>query len=150
MIVVGAILATLSGACIALSMVLQRYALSYSEYRVPLLCCKLHRPVVWTIGFIAYQSANGLFAAAALMGPLSLLATLYNLVSFAATKATSALTFTICGTLKQVLLIAGAAVFLDHVTELKSWIGRAAPSKCPHSGQGQGQALGCPCAPRPR
>ena len=75
MLIVGALLALLSGACIASSMVLQRYALTYPDYQVPLGCCKLRRPLVWMVGFVAYQAANGLFAAAALFGPLSLLAT---------------------------------------------------------------------------
>ena len=39
---VGAFLALLAGACLALSMVIQRYALSYPTYRVPLMLSLIH------------------------------------------------------------------------------------------------------------
>ena len=76
----GAALALLAGAGVALSMVLQRYALTYTLYRVPLLCCELRRPMVWGVGLILYNASNGVLAVATLFGPLSLLASLFTLL----------------------------------------------------------------------
>ena len=79
-VVIGAIMAVTSGACIALSMVVQRYALAYPRHMVRFFCCDMRRSFVWIIGFLFYLAANGLFAMASLMGPLSLNATLFTLL----------------------------------------------------------------------
>lgn len=39
------------------------------------------------------------------------------------TKATSALTFTIAGTIKQVSVIVAGMIFVDHTTGLLPWVG---------------------------
>merc|ERR1711908_214774 len=57
------------------------------------------------------------------MAGISLLATTYNFLSFATTKATSALTFTIAGTIKQVSMIVVGMIFVDHTTGLLPWVG---------------------------
>ena len=76
----GIILSLSAGTFIALSMVTQRYALAYESYRVPVFCCRLPRPAVWFLGLIIYGAANGLYAAAVLLAPLSLVASLYTLL----------------------------------------------------------------------
>lgn len=67
--VLGGVLSLFSGACVALSMVLQRFALTYPEYMVPVLCVKASRPRVWLLGFAFYHAANAAFAGSALLGP---------------------------------------------------------------------------------
>ena len=42
-VLLGGVLALMSGVCIALSMVLQRYALCYPSYNVQVLCCTMPR-----------------------------------------------------------------------------------------------------------
>jgi len=74
-----------------------------------------------SMAFFAEQPGQ----AVGVMIGISLLSAFYNLVSFSATKATSALTFTIAGTTKQVLLIVVSAIVMDHVTGTMSWIGIA-------------------------
>ena len=76
----GATLATLSGVFLALSMSVQRYALSYPTYDVFFIACRLPRPVVWCIGFAMYFCANGLFAMSSNLTPLTLNATLFTLL----------------------------------------------------------------------
>jgi hypothetical protein len=78
---IGIILSFASGAFVALSMVTQRYALTYPDYKVPVLgIFKLPRPAVWLLGLVLYGAANALFAAAQLFGPLSLMSSLFVLL----------------------------------------------------------------------
>ena len=65
----GVVLALLSDISLALSMAIQRYALSYPSYQVKVLCTHLYRPVVWTLGFLCYCCANGFFAVSSTMTP---------------------------------------------------------------------------------
>lgn len=79
--IIGGALALTSGACIALSMVIQRYALCYPQYWVRMCgCCSLPRPYAWMLGFVFYIVANMLFAGSTLLGPLSLNATLFTML----------------------------------------------------------------------
>jgi hypothetical protein len=77
---IGFLLALFSGVFLALSMSVQRYALSFPTYQVQFLFCRLPRPVVWMLGFIFYCIANGLFAIASHYTPLTLNATLFTLL----------------------------------------------------------------------
>ena len=61
-------------------MVVQRYALAYEVYMVPVFCCKWRRPFVWFLGLIIYGVANGLYAVAMKLAPLSLVASLFTLL----------------------------------------------------------------------
>lgn len=55
-----AIVATLIGACLlALSMVMQRYALAYPEPRVPFGRFQVRKNVLWFGGLLLYAAANG-------------------------------------------------------------------------------------------
>ena len=86
-VVLGIFLAFSGGACLALAMVVQRYALSYPHPMVliPKTKYKVSKTAVWVIGLVLYGAANGLYALSLLYGPLSLLAgvlytyTLYTL-----------------------------------------------------------------------
>ena len=79
-LVLGSFVALLSGIFLALSMSVQRCALSYKEYKVPFLCCTLPRPAAWWVGFACYFFANLLFAYASTLTPLTLNATLFTLL----------------------------------------------------------------------
>ena len=76
----GIVLSLAAGAFIALSMVTQRYALACESYKVPLFFCRVPRPIVWFLGLVIYGAANGLYAAAVLLAPLSLVASLFTLL----------------------------------------------------------------------
>ena len=76
----GATLAALSGLFLALSMVIQRYALAYPTYHVNVIVTRLPRPAVWSIGFAVYFAANLLFAYSSTLTPLTLNATLFTLL----------------------------------------------------------------------
>ena len=57
---VFAVVATLIGACLlALSMVMQRYALAYPEPRVPFGRFRVRKNVLWAGGILLYATANG-------------------------------------------------------------------------------------------
>ena len=45
---------------LALSMVVQRYALSYPEPQVPICGIKVRRSLAWFFGLVLYGTANGL------------------------------------------------------------------------------------------
>lgn len=52
---------TLAGAALlAVSMVTQRYALTYPTPKVPLLCVSMPRSLVWFVGLLLYGAANAL------------------------------------------------------------------------------------------
>ena len=55
----------------------------------------------------------------------SAMAAIYNVVVFYVIKATSSVTYIILGNFKQVVLLGGAALFLDHVSAPLSWVGIA-------------------------
>lgn len=79
--ILGVILSLGAGCLVALSMVTQRYALSYEDYEVPVLkMCKLPRPAVWFLGLIIYGAANGLYCVAQVCGPLSLISSFFTLL----------------------------------------------------------------------
>ena len=78
--IAGLLLALVAGALVALSMVVQRYALAYETYQVPVFCCTLRRPIVWFLGLIIYGIANGLYAASMNFAPLSLVSSLFVLL----------------------------------------------------------------------
>ncbi len=63
---------------------------------------------------------NGLYVAAG-----CLMAGVYGPVTFYTIKLTSSLSFIIIGNFKQLFLLAGAAIFVDHVVEPLLWIGVA-------------------------
>ena len=74
-LVAGVVFAILAAAGIAISMVTQRYALTYPNPKIPLplIRVKASRCCGWFIGLIMYGAANGLWAAALNFGPLSML-----------------------------------------------------------------------------
>lgn len=74
----GIVLMLCGASSVALSMVFQRYALSYPENTVPVGPFKLPRLLAWFIGLVIYGAANGFYAAALGFGPLSLLAGVYS------------------------------------------------------------------------
>jgi hypothetical protein len=74
---VGVILAAIGAVFLALSMSVQRYALT-TEPPVPFLRCKLPRFWVWLSGLLIYFASNGLFAASLIFAPLSLLAGIFT------------------------------------------------------------------------
>jgi len=77
----GGLLATTSGLGIALSMVMQRYALTFAVgAKVPLFFCELPRPTVWSIGMFSYQLSQTLFQLAMVFAPLSLCTTVFTLL----------------------------------------------------------------------
>ena len=77
----GVLVMLLAAAGIALSMVTQRYALSYPEPEVPFLWkWKLSRNKVWFVGLIIYGAANGLQAFALNLGPLFVLGGVFTLL----------------------------------------------------------------------
>ena len=77
----GALLSLLAGALLALSITVQRYALAHpSPHAMPLLCCHMTRPAVWSIGLAIYLAANGLFAYSSTLAPLTLASTMYTLL----------------------------------------------------------------------
>lgn len=65
-VILSALLTAIAAAGIALSMVIQRYALSHTSRPgidwMPLLCVRLPRELVWFIGLVIYGAANGLQA----------------------------------------------------------------------------------------
>ena len=75
---IGIMSSLLGAAFLALSMVIQRYALSYPEDRVPLLCCELHRYVAWFLGLVTYGFACTLQVIALLFGPLILMGSVFT------------------------------------------------------------------------
>ena len=73
----GALLSLLAGALLALSITVQRYALAHPSPRsMPLLCCHMSRPAVWSVGLAIYLAANGLFAYSSTLAPLTLASTM--------------------------------------------------------------------------
>lgn len=78
LVVLGIVLTLCGAGSIAISMVFQRYALSYPDAKVPVGPFMLPRLVAWFIGLISYGAANGFYAAALNFGPLSLLAGVFS------------------------------------------------------------------------
>jgi len=77
--VVGCVLAVAAGASVALSMVMQRYALTYPDQKhVPLLCVKWPANWVWIVALVVYGIGTGaLYSVAGLFISLSLLSALF-------------------------------------------------------------------------
>ena len=65
LLMVGCFLSLLTGICVALSMVVQRYAITGPTYRLRFLCCTMPRPYVGYLGLLFYFGANGMLAATA-------------------------------------------------------------------------------------
>lgn len=101
-------------------LVLVFYNAAYSL--LPLLCIWLGLERRASLAFVADRP--GFYVS--IMAGIALLATMYNFLSLATTKATSALTFTIAGTIKQVSIIVAGMIFVDHTTGLPPWIGTMA------------------------
>ncbi|CAE8731968.1 unnamed protein product [Polarella glacialis] len=74
----GVALTLMGAASLALGMVLQRYALSFPEERVPLFGVRWPRLLVWFLGLVVYGVANAFYAMALPMGPFSLLAAVFT------------------------------------------------------------------------
>jgi len=79
-VLLGVLLTVAGAATLALAMVLQRYALSYPDKRVPFMGLKWPRLLLWLVGLLTYAAANGFYAAALNFGPLSLLACVFTLL----------------------------------------------------------------------
>lgn len=77
--ILGVALATAAAACLALSMVTQRFALSCAEAELPAVCgLGCPRNAVWFLGLVGYGAANGLYVAALQYGPLAVLASVFT------------------------------------------------------------------------
>ena len=63
-ITLGIFLALAGAATLALSMVVQRYSLSFPDNKVPVLSYQLPSNVVWFFGLVLYGGANGFYAVA--------------------------------------------------------------------------------------
>ena len=80
-VIFGALVAFAAGAFVALSMAMQRRALTYPDFHVPFLMgIKLTRPRYWTVGFLFYVGANCLTAVATVNAPLSITQTCFTLL----------------------------------------------------------------------
>lgn len=76
-----AVLLTLGAAMLlSLSLILQRYALSHPNARIPVLCVNVPRDALWFVGLVLYGGANGLKVVALQFGPLSVLASIFTTV----------------------------------------------------------------------
>lgn len=70
---------TLLGACVlALSMVVQRYALAHPLERIPYCGMRLRRSTVWASGLGLYCVANGLKVVALMYGPMTVLSSVFS------------------------------------------------------------------------
>uniref|UniRef100_A0A7S4F4V2 Magnesium transporter n=1 Tax=Chrysotila carterae TaxID=13221 RepID=A0A7S4F4V2_CHRCT len=78
LLIAAALLALCGAALLALSMVVQRYALAHPGPRVKMLCWKTTRMRAWVVGLVIYGVANGVYAAALSFGPLSVLGSLFT------------------------------------------------------------------------
>ena len=78
--VLGVVLATAAAAALAMSMVVQRYALASGESHVPLFGVPCRANVVWFLGLVGYGAANGLYVASLQYGPLALMASVFTLL----------------------------------------------------------------------
>ena len=78
--VLGIVLATAAAAALAMSMVVQRYALASGESHVPLFGVPCRANVVWFLGLVGYGAANGLYVASLQYGPLALMASVFTLL----------------------------------------------------------------------
>ena len=76
----GGLMALAAGAGLALSITVQRYALTYPSQSVPLMCWRMSRNGVWAVGLVIYFVANCLFAYSSTLAPLTLAATMYTLL----------------------------------------------------------------------
>ena len=70
---VGILLALGAAIVVALSMNLQRYALTQTGPRMKLLGITMKPSVAWAVGIVAYAAGNGLYTVALIFGPLSML-----------------------------------------------------------------------------
>ena len=76
--IIGLLLALAAGAALALSMVVQRYALS-ADPRGVVVCGVACPPnVLWFFGLVGYGAANGLYVAALRYAPLTLAASVFT------------------------------------------------------------------------
>lgn len=80
--VLGILLSLVAGAGIAFGIVMQRFALSYPKARVPLWGTgrSVSQTKLWCLGVIIYLAANGFYAASLTVAPLSVAASVFNML----------------------------------------------------------------------
>ena len=77
--ILGVFLALAGAITVAYSMTLQRYALTLPpRQKAQLLCIRCSPNVMWTFGVLVYAAGNGLYTAALVFGPLSLLGGIFT------------------------------------------------------------------------
>ena len=76
--VVGLLLTLAGSATLALSMIVQRYALSYPSDHVPFGCVRVRRNVGWSLGLLLYIVANVLKVVALNYGPLTVFGSVFT------------------------------------------------------------------------
>ena len=74
------VLTLAAAALLSLSLILQRFALSYPSPRIRVLCTPLPRELVWFGGLVLYGCSNGLKVFALQFGPLAALASVFTTV----------------------------------------------------------------------
>lgn len=77
-LVIGLMLTLMGAAALALSMIVQRYALSYPSDSVPFGCIRLRRNVAWFVGLLFYIVANVLKVIALNYGPLTVFGSVFT------------------------------------------------------------------------
>ena len=77
-LVIGLMFTLMGAAALALSMIVQRYALSYPSDSVPFGCIRLRRNVAWFIGLLFYIVANVLKVIALNYGPLTVFGSVFT------------------------------------------------------------------------
>ena len=75
---IGLLLTLMGAAALALSMIVQRYALSYPSDSVPFGCVRLRRNVAWFVGLLFYIAANILKVIALNYGPLTVFGSVFT------------------------------------------------------------------------
>mmetsp|Transcript_39485 Transcript_39485/g.66189 ORF Transcript_39485/g.66189 Transcript_39485/m.66189 type:complete len:418 (-) Transcript_39485:50-1303(-) len=75
---VGIIFSMGGASFLALSMVIQRYALSYPDEKVPLLSCRFPRMFVWFLGLVTYGIGCVLYVISLIFGPLILMGSIFT------------------------------------------------------------------------
>lgn len=76
----GIALTIFGAAVLALSMIVQRYALAYPSDNVPFICIHMKRGRVWGVGLLLYIFSNVFKALGSLHGPLTVLASVFTLL----------------------------------------------------------------------
>lgn len=71
--------------------------------------------------FVRNDGSVGLAVAAVMTG--SMMAFTYNFISFKFLALTSSVTHAICGNVKLIVVVVLPAIFIDHISEARSWLG---------------------------